>query len=71
MRNGILLIEYANQRRAEGPSSREAMLRAGLVRLRPVLMTAVSTIFGMLPVALSRTDGADWRSPMEIVVIGA
>jgi len=70
MKNGILLVDYANQLRERGSSSLEAMLRAGPVRLRPVLMTTLSTVFGMLPVALSRADGAEWRSPMGILAIG-
>jgi HAE1 family hydrophobic/amphiphilic exporter-1 len=70
MKNGILLVDYANQRRAQGASALEATLQAGAVRLRPVLMTALSTIAGMVPVALSRSDGAEWRNPMGVLVIG-
>ncbi|MFQ5515226.1 MAG: efflux RND transporter permease subunit [Myxococcota bacterium] len=70
MKNGILLVDYANQQLAESGSARAAMLRAGPVRLRPVLMTALSTVFGMLPVALSRADGAEWRNPMGILAVG-
>ena len=70
MKNGVLLVDYANQQRAAGCSSGDAMLRAGAVRLRPVLMTAFSTIFGMIPVALSQSDGAEWRNPMGIIIIG-
>ncbi|MCZ7537618.1 MAG: efflux RND transporter permease subunit [Acidimicrobiia bacterium] len=70
MKNGILLVDYANQLRSLGQPSKEAMLQAGPVRLRPVLMTALSTVFGMLPVALSRADGAEWRNPMGILAVG-
>lgn len=70
MKNGILLVDCANQRRAEGLDARTAVLRAGSMRLRPVLMTAFSTIFGMLPVAVSQSDASEWRSPMGIIVIG-
>ena len=70
MKNGILLVDYANQLRAQGRSANEAMSEAGPVRLRPVLMTAVSTIAGMIPVAISTTDAAEWRNPMGILVIG-
>ena len=70
MKNGILLVDYANRQRAEGASAAEAMLRAGPVRLRPVLMTTISTICGMLPVAFSRTDGAEFRNAMGILLIG-
>jgi HAE1 family hydrophobic/amphiphilic exporter-1 len=70
MKNGILLVDYANQRRAEGSTAREAITFAGPVRLRPVLMTAFSTIAGMIPVALATSDGAEWRNPMGVLVIG-
>ena len=48
----------------------EAILTASPVRLRPVLMTALSAIFGMLPVALATSDAAEWRNPMGVLVIG-
>lgn len=70
MKNGILLVDYANQRRAEGIPAAQAMREAGPVRLRPVLMTAFSTIFGMIPVAISTSQGAEWRNPMGVIVIG-
>ncbi len=70
MKNGILLVDYTNTLRARGRSLREAVLEAGPTRMRPVLMTAVSTIFGMLPVALSRGDGSEWRNTMGIIAIG-
>jgi hydrophobic/amphiphilic exporter-1 (mainly G- bacteria), HAE1 family len=70
MKNGILLVDYTNTLRARGRSLYEAVVEAGPTRMRPVLMTAVSTIFGMLPVALSTGDGSEWRSPMALVCIG-
>ncbi len=70
MKNGILLVDYTNTLRERGLGLREAVLEAGPTRMRPVLMTAVSTIFGMLPVAFGRGDGAEWRNPMGIVAIG-
>ena len=70
MKNGILLVEYSNQFREEGMDARSAMMKAAPLRLRPILMTALSTVFGMLPVALSVSDGAEWRRPMGILVIG-
>jgi HAE1 family hydrophobic/amphiphilic exporter-1 len=70
MKNGILLVDYANQRREAGLGAREAILEAGPVRLRPVLMTTVATIAGMIPVALARSDGAEFRQPMGVLVIG-
>jgi hydrophobic/amphiphilic exporter-1 (mainly G- bacteria), HAE1 family len=70
MKNGILLVDYANQRREAGLSARDAILEAGPVRLRPVLMTTVATIAGMIPVALAKSDGAEFRQPMGVLVIG-
>jgi HAE1 family hydrophobic/amphiphilic exporter-1 len=70
MKNGILLVDYTNTLRSRGYSLRDAVLEAGPTRMRPVLMTAVSTIFGMLPVALSTGDGSEWRNPMGIIAIG-
>lgn len=70
MKNGILLVDYANQSLAEGLSAMDAMIEAGQLRLRPVLMTAFSTIFGMIPVAFSNSDGAEFRTPLGIIVIG-
>jgi predicted RND superfamily exporter protein len=70
MKNGILLVDYTNTLRARGRGLFEAVLEAGPVRLRPVLMTAVSTILGMLPVALGSGDGSEWRRPMGVIAIG-
>jgi HAE1 family hydrophobic/amphiphilic exporter-1 len=70
MKNGILLVDYTNTLRARGRSLYEAALEAGTTRMRPVLMTTVSTICGMLPVALSTGDGSEWRAPMGIISIG-
>jgi HAE1 family hydrophobic/amphiphilic exporter-1 len=69
-KNAILLVDYTNTLRARGLSIREAILEAGPVRLRPILMTALSLIFGMLPIALATARGGEFRSPMAIAVIG-
>ncbi len=69
--NGIVLVDFVNQlRREKGYGIREALLEAGRLRMRPVLITALTTIFGMLPMALSRSQGSEMRSPMAIAVIG-
>ena len=70
MKNGILLVDYTNTLRSRGRSLEEAVLEAGITRLRPVLMTAVSTICGMMPLAYGWGDGSEWRNPMGIVCIG-
>jgi HAE1 family hydrophobic/amphiphilic exporter-1 len=69
-KNGILLVEFANQLRERGRSARDALLEAGPIRLRPILMTTVAMIAGMVPVALARGDGAEMRVPMAIAIIG-
>ncbi len=69
-KNGILLVEFANQLRTQGLSAREAMTQSGLVRLRPILMTAISTISGILPIAIGFGAGAESRRPMGVVVVG-
>ena len=69
-KNSILLVEYANQQVAKGVESHEAMTLAGLVRLRPILMTAFSTIAGILPIAIGFGSGAESRRPMGIAVVG-
>ena len=69
-KNAILLVDYTNTLRERGMSRREAILQAGPVRLRPILMTTIAMVFGMLPVALGLGEGAETRSPMGIAVIG-
>jgi HAE1 family hydrophobic/amphiphilic exporter-1 len=70
MKNGILLVDYTNTLRARGQSLADAVMEAGPTRMRPVLMTTVSTVCSMLPVALGSGDGSEWRGPMGIITIG-
>jgi HAE1 family hydrophobic/amphiphilic exporter-1 len=69
-KNSILLVEFANRRRAAGLNAHEAMKEAGRIRLRPILMTAFSTIAGILPIAIGFGAGAESRRPMGIAVVG-
>lgn len=69
-KNGILLVEFANQLRAQGMAPAAAMVKAGAIRLRPILMTAISTIAGVAPIAIGFGAGAESRRPMGIAVIG-
>jgi HAE1 family hydrophobic/amphiphilic exporter-1 len=69
-KNAILLVDYTNLLRRRGMARRDALLRAGPVRLRPILMTACSTIAGMIPVAIGLGSGAETRSPMGIAIVG-
>ncbi len=68
--NGIILIDFINQEREQGMDKREAVINAGPLRLRAILMTAVSTIVGAVPVALGVSEGAELRQPMAIAIIG-
>ena len=70
MKNGILLVDLANQRRAEGLGRAEAIASAAPERLRPVLMTALAAVFGMIPVAFATSDGSEWRNAMGFIIIG-
>ncbi|MEO0682909.1 MAG: efflux RND transporter permease subunit, partial [Pseudomonadota bacterium] len=69
-KNGILIVEFANQLRDQGASVREAALEGSVARLRPVLMTVVSTLLGALPLVLSTGAGAEARQAIGMVVIG-
>ncbi|HTN53630.1 MAG TPA: efflux RND transporter permease subunit [Anaeromyxobacter sp.] len=69
-KNGILIVEFTDQLREEGRSCVEALLEAGPLRLRPILMTSVAMIAGMLPVAFARGDGAETRTGMAWAIIG-
>ncbi len=69
-KNGILIVEFANQRRAEGLSRMEALQDAAVARFRPILMTSLSTILGFLPIALALGAGAESRMSMGIAVVG-
>lgn len=69
-KNAILLIDFAKQRLREGMEINQALMEAGLVRLRPIIMTTLAMIFGMLPVAASTGAGTEMRAPMAYAVIG-
>ncbi|MFA0961422.1 efflux RND transporter permease subunit [Roseivirga sp. BDSF3-8] len=69
-KNGILIVEFASQRKAEGMSKKEAIIGAAEARFRPILMTSLSTILGILPIALALGAGSESRVSMGIAVIG-
>ena len=69
-KNAILLVDFTNQGRAEGLSRHQALLRAGTTRLRPIVMTTLAMIFGMMPLAFAIGAGAEMRAPMARAVIG-
>ncbi len=69
-KNAILLVDFINQSQRQGMSQYDAILAAGQVRLRPILMTTLAMIFGMLPMAMGLSDGAESQAPMGRAVIG-
>ncbi len=68
--NAIVLIDYANQLRGRGMPKLEALVEAGSVRMRPILMTTITTVLGLIPMAVSGGEGAELRAPLAITVIG-
>jgi multidrug efflux pump subunit AcrB len=70
VKNGIILMDYADRLGEQGMDRREALVQAGAVRLRPILMTTLCTLFGLLPLALGLGSGAELQKPLAIAVIG-
>ncbi len=68
--NGIVMVDYINRLRRGGVDKREAILQGCTIRLRPVLITALTTVVGMLPMAISTSSGAEIRAPLAITVLG-
>ncbi|MCA9395645.1 MAG: efflux transporter outer membrane subunit, partial [Candidatus Omnitrophica bacterium] len=69
-KNAILLVDFANQAVKAGKTAKEAMVEAGLTRFRPILMTTVSTVVGILPIAVGFGSGAESRRPLGVVAVG-
>jgi HAE1 family hydrophobic/amphiphilic exporter-1 len=69
-KNAILIVDFTNRLREEGKSRDEALMEAGRERLRPIIMTTLTMIFGMFPIALSTSAGAEWKSGLAWVLIG-
>lgn len=69
-KNGILIVEFSNQRQAAGIDKYDAVMGASIQRLRPILMTSISTILGLLPLAMATGEGANGRIAMGIAVVG-
>jgi len=67
--NAIVLVDYINHLRANGMEKIEAIVTAGTVRLRPILMTTATTVLGLMPMALGFGEGAEIRTPMAITVV--
>ena len=69
-KNAILLVDFTNQLRKGGQDRAHAILEAGRIRLRPILMTTFAMVFGMIPLALGVGEGSEQRAPMAHAVIG-
>ncbi|NVO19785.1 MAG: efflux RND transporter permease subunit [Bacteroidetes bacterium] len=69
-KNAILLVDFTNQLKREGMATVDALIQAGRVRLRPILMTTFSMIFGMMPIALASGAGSEWKNGIAIAIIG-
>jgi multidrug efflux pump subunit AcrB len=69
-KNSIILVDYAVQKQGEGMSAHDAMLAAGPVRLRPIMMTSAATLMAAVPPALALGPGAETRGPMAVAIIG-
>jgi HAE1 family hydrophobic/amphiphilic exporter-1 len=70
MKNGILIVDFANQKKEEGLNTFDALIAAGNDRLRPILMTTIAMVIGMLPIALADGAGSEWKNGLAIVMIG-
>ena len=68
--NGIVLVDYINQLRQEGVERREAIEEAGVTRMRPILMTTITTVLGLVDMAVHKTAGTSLMKPVAIVCIG-
>jgi HAE1 family hydrophobic/amphiphilic exporter-1 len=69
-KNAILLVDFTNQMKEEGHNTFEALLLAGRIRLRPILMTTIAMVFGMLPIALAKGAGAEWKNALAWALVG-
>ncbi len=69
-KNAILLVDFANQARKAGATVADALLQAGLIRMRPIIMTTAAMVFGMLPLAIAMNEGGEIQAPMGRAIIG-
>lgn len=69
-KNAILLVDFTNQRKVEGENTYQALIDAGRARLRPILMTTIAMVVGMLPIAIAKGAGAEWKNGLALVIMG-
>ena len=70
VKNAILIVDFTNQLKAEGKHFKEALIIAGKGRMRPILMTTIAMIIGMLPIALGKGTASEWKNGLAWVIIG-
>ena len=70
VKNAILIVDFTNQLKAQGKHYKEALLIAGKERMRPILMTTLSMVIGMLPIALATGTASEWKNGLAWVIIG-
>ena len=69
-KNAILIVDYTNQLKERGMHFKEALIEAGKTRMRPILMTTLAMVFGMLPIALAKGSASEWKNGLAWVIIG-
>jgi hydrophobic/amphiphilic exporter-1 (mainly G- bacteria), HAE1 family len=69
-KNGILIVDFTNQLKEKGATTIDALMEAGKTRLRPILMTTLALVFGMIPIAIAQGAGAEWKNGLGWVLIG-
>lgn len=69
-KNAILIVDFANHKKMDGTSSYDALIQAGSIRLRPILMTTIAMVAGMLPIALAKGAGSEWKNGLGWVLVG-
>jgi hydrophobic/amphiphilic exporter-1 (mainly G- bacteria), HAE1 family len=69
-KNGILIVDFTNQLKEKGLSTYDALMESGKTRLRPILMTTIALVFGMIPIAIAKGAGAEWKNGLGWVLIG-
>lgn len=69
-KNAIMLVDFTNRRKAAGETTFKALIQANHARLRPILMTTIAMVFGMLPIAMASGPGAEWENGLAYVIIG-
>src|SRR5690606_26041640 len=69
-KNGILIVDFTNQLKEKGMYYKDALIEAGKTRMRPILMTTLAMVFGMLPIALAKGSASEWKNGLAWVIIG-